>query len=200
MRVLHIGKFYPPFAGGMENFMGDLLPALQSNGVDVAAVVHDHANGLVHDHQGTGSPAVYRVPCLGSLLYAPVSPGFPFILRQVISRFKPNILHLHMPNTSAFWVMALPCARRIPWVVHWHSDVVASEIDRRMAVSYQLYRPFEQRLLKLSGSIVATSRPYLETSKALSPWRNKCKVVELGMDPDRLNIPEIGRASCRERV
>jgi rhamnosyl/mannosyltransferase len=32
MRVLHIGKFYPPFAGGMEIFLGDLLPSLKRLG------------------------------------------------------------------------------------------------------------------------------------------------------------------------
>jgi hypothetical protein len=36
----------PPFAGGIENFLGDLLPSLKRLGVDVVAVIHDHANGL----------------------------------------------------------------------------------------------------------------------------------------------------------
>ena len=33
MRVLHIGKFYPPFAGGMEYFLADLMRAQQAQGL-----------------------------------------------------------------------------------------------------------------------------------------------------------------------
>ena len=45
MRVLHIGKYYPPFAGGIEHFLADLLPALQRRGIAGAAVVHDEQRG-----------------------------------------------------------------------------------------------------------------------------------------------------------
>jgi glycosyltransferase involved in cell wall biosynthesis len=201
MRVLHIGKFYPPFAGGIENFLGDLLPALRKNGAYVAAVVHDHhpsSEGQIQSNNAFSM--VHRVPCYGSLMYAPVSPGFPLTLRKVIRRFRPDILHLHMPNTSAFWVMALSCARQIPKIVHWHSDVVQSRIDRRISLAYHFYRPFEQALLRRAMLIVATSQPYLITSKALCPWRNKCKVVPLGLDPGRLKIPDAGLTKWAEGI
>lgn len=55
--------------------------------------------------------------------------------------------------------MASTAARRLPWVVHWHADVVASLIDRRLALAYRLYRPLEQRLLAASQAIIATSPP-----------------------------------------
>ncbi|HEN21193.1 MAG TPA: glycosyltransferase, partial [Desulfobacteraceae bacterium] len=189
MRVLHIGKYYPPFEGGIENFLGDLLPVLKNKGLDVAAVVHDHSFRLKGYYGEKQSFDVYRVPTLGTFMYAPVSPGFPFVLRRVISRFKPDLLHIHMPNTSAFWVMALSCARRIPWIIHWHSDVVPSLIDQRMTFFYSLYKPLERCLLKHSSVIISTSAPYLNSSKALSAWRNKCRVIELGMDPGRLKLP-----------
>jgi len=187
MRVLHIGKFYPPFAGGIEYFLADLLPALQRHGVTPAALVHAHAKPACPSSQA-GIP-IYRAPCYGRLLYAPLSPQFPFWLNRIIREFQPACLHLHLPNTSAFWALALPAARRLPWLIHWHADVVASQIEQRLAWAYRCYRPLEQRLLAASSGIIATSPPYLEASTALAPWHAKCHVIPLGLDPDRLAAP-----------
>ena len=191
MRVLHIGKYYPPFAGGMEHFLADLLRALQERGVATAALVHDERRGWRGQRpMPSDSPPIYRAPCLGQLLYAPLSPAFPFWLNRAIRDFRPDLLHLHLPNTSAFWAMTVPAARRLPWVIQWQSDVVASLIDRRLALAYRLYRPLEQRLLAASKAIIASSPPYLEASTALSSWRERCHAIPLGLDPSRFPDPD----------
>ncbi len=198
MRVLHIGKYYPPFAGGIENFMGDLIPVMRRLGVETEAVVHDHPGSGAEGKDADRCPGIHRAPCYGSLMYAPVSPSFPLVFNRVARRFKPDVLHLHMPNTSAFWCLGLPRALRTPWVVHWHSDVVRSHIDRRLAAAYRFYRPFEQRLLGRAATILATSPPYLDASEALAPWRRKCRVTPLGMDADRLPPPDSHMKSAAE--
>lgn len=189
MRVLHIGKFYPPFAGGMENFMGDLLPALERRNIHTAALVHGHEFGRREAYNKDEADRVYRVPCYGSFLYAPISPGFALALRREILAFKPDILHMHLPNTSAFWAMAIPSARKVPWVVQWQSDIVNSDIDRRLAIAYRLYQPLEHRFLKKASAIIASTPPYFETSEPLSSWREKCRIIPLGLDENRLKMP-----------
>ena len=191
MRVLHIGKYYPPFAGGMEHFLADLLPSLQAQGVAAAALVHDEQSRWVGQWPAPDSkPPIYRAPCHGRLLYAPVSPMFPFWLARAIREFRPELLHLHLPNTSAFWALAVPAARRLPWIIHWHADVVASQIVRWLALAYRFYRPFELRLLAASRAVIATSPPYLDASPALAPWRERCHVIPLGLDPNRIPDPD----------
>lgn len=209
--ALHVGKYFPPFMGGMESFLADLLPGLRAAGVEATGVVHHHrasARGVVTTESGIGCHSnsiaaadptgfrLYRVPTFGRLLYAPVSPGFPSWLRRAIRAERPNILHFHLPNTSAFWALSLSEARRLPWVVHWHADVVSSEIDRRLKMAYPLYRQFEQRLLQRADAIVVSSPPYLDHSPALTPWRHKCHVAPLGLDPAR--IPELSQHARRE--
>lgn len=202
--ALHVGKYFPPVSGGIESFLADLLGALAEDGIRVFAVVHDDrlrrrgeiakwpADDLLQAGSATDerSPVtLYRAPSLGRLLYAPVSPQFPFWLRRAIRAERPDVLHLHLPNTSAFWALFLPEARRIPWVIHWHADVVASDIDRRLKLAYPLYRPFEQKLLQKATAVIATSPPYLKGSRALAPWRDKCRVVPLGLAPSRVAKP-----------
>ena len=179
MRILHIGKFFPPHHGGMEVFLADLFGAQRAQGLEVAAIVHGDSM--------PGDPTwLTRVPVQVQLIYAPIALGFRSALNKAIKRFKPDILHLHMPNTSVFWALTLESARSIPWMVHWHSDVVVSKISTSLALAYKIYRPFEQAVLERAERIIATSPPYLAASEALSPWRDKCAVVPLGLAQGRV--------------
>ncbi|MEY3219710.1 MAG: hypothetical protein RIT27_1067 [Pseudomonadota bacterium] len=194
MKVLHIGKYYPPFAGGIETFMADLLPALKSNEIEQLALVHDHLKPLhlfPEIKPDSQFPFVYRAPCYGRLLYAPISPHFPFWFNQLLKIFKPDLLHFHVPNTSVFWFFLLSIKYKIPYVVHWHADVVSSTIEKSLAIAYQVYRPFEQYLLKNSSAIIATSPTYLKASSALKNWEEKCRVIPLGLNPQRLPVPTL---------
>ena len=188
VRVLHIGKYFPPFHGGMEIFLADLVCA-QANLKQHPAVLA-HSSGKQTEESftcpsGTEIPVV-RAATLGRLLYAPLSPGFPWALKRMLRRFRPDLLHLHLPNPSAFWALALPETRRLPWIVHWHADAVTHQVDWKVRQAYRLYRPLEQALLRRSARILATTPPYLESSPALTPWHEKARVVPLGLNPERL--------------
>jgi glycosyltransferase involved in cell wall biosynthesis len=180
MRILHVGKYFPPARGGMERFLADLALAQRAAGHEVAVLVHDDGPGARADDP----PWLLRCPVWMRLMFAPISPAFPFWLARAIERFRPEALHFHMPNLSAFWAMLLPSARRIPWVVHWQSDVELSK--RSLRVAYPHYRILERALLERAEHIVVTSPQYLEASQPLYPWREKCVVVPLGVDPARL--------------
>ncbi len=202
-RSLHLGKFFPPFSGGIEKFLAELMTEQQQRGTTVAAIVHDHQSRLKRFFTPIISETrqnllVYRVPCYGRLLYAPVSPQFPFWLQGTLQQFKPDLLHLHLPNTSAFFALLLAQARKIPWVIHWHADVI-STIDDRLSYAYPFYRPFEQRLLAHASAIIVTSPPYLETSIALRNWHHKCHIVPLGLSLTRSSEPTSETLSWAEQ-
>lgn len=189
LKILHVGKYFFPFSGGVENYMHDAMLALGRLRIESAALVHRHSLSLkTLDEVFAASGQNFNIVRTGMwarLLYTPISPAFPWHLRRLIKTFKPDILHLHLPNPSVFWALALPSARRIPWVVHWHADVITSAQDWRMKLFYKLYQPFEHAVLKRAKTIVATSAPYRDTSLPLRKWLSKCKVVPLGMDAER---------------
>lgn len=178
-RILHVGKFFPPVPGGMEVFLKDLVLAQAGQGDEVFVLVH----GTPLDQD----PAwLQRVPVRFNLAFAPISPGFPLALAQAIQRWRPEVLHLHLPNLSALAVLGLPGARNLPWVIHWHADVVPSRIKSSLRLAYPFYRPLEQALLARSQRIIVTSPPYLASSEALQGHRSRCRVVPLGVDICRL--------------
>ena len=193
-RILHLGKFFPPFAGGIENFLADLLPAqIQQQNTIVAALVHDHQRQWSRFFATTvaetwNNITIYRVPTYGRLLYAPISPQFPAWLNQVLKQFQPQLLHLHLPNTSAFFALGLPQSKRLPWIIHWHADVT-STLNSKLSTAYHIYRPLEQQLLARAQAIIVTSEPYLASSLPLRPWQDKCQVIPLGIASSRLPEP-----------
>lgn len=191
---MHVGKYYPPHPGGIERFMADLLVSMAARGIDGFALVHHHApRWEIQRPTGTQRVTVVRVPSLGQCLYAPVSPEFPLALKKILSGFDPHLIHLHLPNVSAFWALTLAQARRVPWVIHWHSDVVAPEGETWLMGFYRFYRIAETAMLQKAAAVIASSPPYLETSKPLAPWRKKSHVVPLGVDPARLPTPDPSR-------
>lgn len=164
--------------------------ALAGRGIQSAALVHKHELSLSGSEEtlkvhGLDLPVVKTATWV-KLLFTPISPGFPWRLSRLIKSFKPDILHLHVPNPSAFWALFLPSARRLPWVVHWHADVITDQLDWKMKFFYQIYKYFELAVLKRSAAIIATSPPYLASSQPLQPWLEKCHVVPLGVDTSRL--------------
>ena len=187
LRVLHVGKYFPPHRGGMEVFLADLIAAQRAQGIEASALVH--GNPTAQD-----PPWLTRVPVQFQLIYAPIAIGFRAALAQAIAQHRPDVLHLHMPNNSVFWALTMPEARDIPWVVHWHSDVVVSNIRPAVALAYRLYRPFEQAVLARAERIIATSPPYRQASEPLQPWRSKCAVVPLGLDTSNLPHPLVQAA------
>jgi len=187
IKVLHIGKYYPPFMGGIENFMQLLmkqqaLPGQTKNNCIVKALVHNHQMSSTLQKETIDNIEIIRVPSYGRLLFAPVSPLFPYYLHKTLKSFQPDILHIHMPNTSVFWLLFSSLAKNIPWVIHWHSDVVITKHDKLLSLAYSLYKPFEKRMLKKAKAIIATSPDYLKTSLALKEWQTKSHIIPLALN------------------
>lgn len=194
MRILHLGKFHPPAVGGIELFVRDLAVAQRARGDTPLLLVHHHRPWHRTCEETVDGLPVVRVATFGQLAYAPLAPSLPWHLLRLVRSFAPDLVHIHMPNTSGFAGLLL--SSRLPVLLHWHSDVVASRIDTKLALLYPAYRLLEKRLLARADAIIATSQPYLEASKALAAYRGKCVVVPLGIDPDRLQRPAPERTAA----
>src|SRR5579863_221188 len=167
LNVLQVGKFYPPYRGGIENHLHVLCTELRKS-VDLRVVVaNDCRRNLESDVDGV---AVKRLARLFSLSTAPVCPG----MAREIRTSAAHLVHLHLPNPPAM-LAALACGNSRPLVVSWHSDIV------RQRLLSPLLAPFERMLASRSAAIIASSPNYLATSPLLARYRDRCHVIPYGI-------------------
>lgn len=183
MRILHVGKYYAPFEGGIENFLASFLKHSANNDVTHLVMAHHHRLWRRSSVEHRPEATLVRSLTLCKLLFAPISPFFHAQLKSHIQAFDPDVIHVHMPNLSAFWLLLLGPKLSRPIVVHWHADVVSSRKNLMLSLAYLFYRVLEKRLLARAAAIIVTSPPYLQTSRPLGPWREKCQVIPLGLEP-----------------
>lgn len=190
-RVLHVGKYFPPHPGGMETYLRDLMSVQHRNGLLVNAIAHSSKATLSDERIEVGALdgttfTVHLVARWFTLGFAPISPMFALSAAKVVRAFCPDVLHIHLPNASLIWLSLFPIARRIPWVVHWHSDVLTPDSSRGTKISYAFYRVFERWVLNRASVVLVTSLAYLQHSSVLKQYAKKCIVIPLGLDGARL--------------
>lgn len=173
MRVLELGKFYPPQRGGMESSLRDLARGLVRRGHQVEVLVSSvDADHHVEDREGV---RVERLPCFGSVRSLPLSPGLAGAISRARRRLRPDVVHLHLPNPGAAvaWTLA---GGGEPLVVSYHSDIV------RQRWLGGVWAPFRGRILDRAGAIVTSTRALAEASPGLRPWRGQVREIPFSVD------------------
>jgi glycosyltransferase involved in cell wall biosynthesis len=167
LRVLQVGKFYPPHMGGIETHLEALCGELAKS-FDLRVIVAN--DGPEWAETLLAGVRVSRVPTSLTLASTPVCPA---MIGQ-IRRSEADILHLHLPNPMA--VLAyLASGHRGRLVITYHSDTV------RQKILGTLFEPFLHQVLRRSSAIIATSPNYLRTSSALARHVERCHVIPYGI-------------------
>jgi glycosyltransferase involved in cell wall biosynthesis len=177
MKILHISKYFPPYFGGMELFVSDLVWELARTMRCDVLCANTGARTAIERRHGT---TIVRAGSIAVLGATALSPAMVWLLRRVRSDY--DIVSVHLPNPMA----ALACYLTRPrgrLVLHWQSDVIR---QRRLAV---LYRPLETWLLRRCAAVIVTTDEYRGYSPALVEFYSKCTTIPLGLDPCRL-VPD----------
>lgn len=173
LRVLHVGKYYPPYRGGMESHLEILSEELKGR-VDLKVIVANTSRETTRDL--IAGVDVTRVGKLFDLSSAPVCPA----LVREIRRAKADIVHIHWPNPTA--VLAyLASGHRGKLVFTYHSDIVR---QKKMAVAFM---PILRYALRKSAAIIVSSPNYIDGSDVLREFRDRCRVVPFGVSVDHFN-------------
>jgi glycosyltransferase involved in cell wall biosynthesis len=182
LRVLHVGKFYPPHAGGMESHL-ELLCRLTRGDADVSVVVSADGARTVREVRG-GIP-VTRVGTRLTLASASFNPG----MAREIRRADADVVHFHHPNPPA--VLSYLAARpRGRLVVTYHSDIV------RQRILGPLFSPILDRFLARADAIVASSPDYAASSPVLRRHAARVRVIPFGIDAEEMQRVDAGEVAA----
>ncbi|MDZ4858267.1 MAG: glycosyltransferase [Candidatus Hydrogenedentes bacterium] len=183
MKIVHIYKdFDPPIHGGMEHHMA-LSCWYQRQWAEVEALTCSRSwRTRVVEREGT---RVTEAGEWGRFQSAPLSPMFV----PHVGRLRADIAVVHVPNPTAeiAWLLARPAAKL---VVRYQSDVV------RQASAMRLYAPLQRKFLARADLILVASEQYLNTSGMLRQFRDKCRVVPLGILPDEFAVKRPGEVEA----
>jgi rhamnosyl/mannosyltransferase len=181
LRILQLGKFYPPHRGGIETHLETLCRGLaQATAVELEVIVAN--DSLLSTTEKLDGATVRRLGCVAQIASVPLCLG----LTRAIRRTPADLVHLHLPNPYAAFAL-LVSRHRAPIVISWHSDVIRQKNLARMLTL------IDRAIVRRAAAIIATSTNYLENSPTLRRNRARCHVIPFGLDPAEFGACDASR-------
>jgi len=176
IKVLHLGKFCPPFRGGIETVIRELLN-LNIRDIEMTSFCFSDKKISKDDDlssQYISSPISYQYK------------SQPISIRLFLSIFRKahsfDIIHLHFPNIQASIIlMLLKLFFKKICIIHWHADIL------NRGLMGLLVSPIVRLSLIMCDKVICTSEEYFLASKALKDFREKIKIIPIGIqDPTKI--------------
>lgn len=180
MKIAQVAPFLHPHVGGVESHVEGISAELAARGHEVDVVTSQvEAAPLREWREGYH---ITRVPQRGNFFTTPITPS----LGRALDAIKPELVHAHSPPPLSAWFAARWAKKRgVPFVLTYHCDL---EIPMwgGAAIVETYRRTLGRSTVRAADALVATTRTYAETSRAL--WsRIDVAVVPNAVDADRFS-------------
>ncbi len=169
MHILHVGKYYPPYRGGIETVVEQLCRGLARRGLAITAVVSN--DGIATVDENVDGVRVLRLGRTAELKSQPLNMRLVPTLR----RLRFDALHFHTPNPLGA-LAVLAAGRTEPIVVTHHSDIVR---QRLLGVPANLAQGL---LYRRAAALVAATPNHIEHSSVLRRYESRCRVIHFPID------------------
>lgn len=179
MRVLHLTNYYPPYIGGIGEVCYYIANSLVGEVEQRVLCFNDVHKRVIETYHGV---EVYRAKSLCQIRRQQISLDLYPLLKKTFKEFKPDILHLHLPNPLACVYVLMLLPKDVKLIVHWHCDVVGQPLI------YPLFKRYEKKILERAEVIVTTSPTYIDKSEPLQPYLSKIQVVQNIISKEKIKI------------
>jgi glycosyltransferase involved in cell wall biosynthesis len=177
MKILHVGKYYPPENGGIESVLYECVQGMRLLGhnVDVICATNDpKLNGIQTEESGA---RIFRHRSFGTYFRTSLAIGLISELRRIVGNY--DVISIHLPNPLP--VLGLIGIKNLPPIIlHWHADV------SDYGIAYKAYAPFERFLLERCHAIVVATNAHFTTSSALTDYAHKIREIPYGITTSKL--------------
>ena len=179
-KILHISKYFYPYYGGIEDVARTIVDELKPY-FEQRIICFNHERGTIYNINGAD---VLRVGTTFTFASQPISFSYRNKLQKMIDSYKPDFIHLHLPNpliSSYVLTLNLHGAKII---THWHADILGQQYF------YPFYKPIEKKILEKSYKIVTTSEIYRSNSIPLKNLIYKTVILPNTVNETKLKLFE----------
>ncbi|NOH54514.1 glycosyltransferase [Vibrio coralliilyticus] len=168
--ILHIYRTcYPETQGGIEQVIRNLSKGHVERGDNIRVLAPADENKVI---QFEGSQIVFykRTFSIKSNCFS-----VSMLLNAKEHLDWADVVNFHYPWPSGD--LLLPLVKKDkPVVVTYHSDII------RQRLLKSVYGLLEKYFLNRADALIVTSQNYLDSSTTLEPYKEKCRVIPLGVD------------------
>lgn len=176
-KILHISKYYYPYAGGTEQTARDIVLALKGKykqKVICFGMKKQDETCIVDDIQ------IVKCGCLTKIASQSISLSYKKNLVEILNGFSPDVVILHYPNPFVTTFLLKMLSPKIKLIVYWHLDIVKQKLSK-----YLFFRQ-NKKLLARANKVICTSPNYIKGSVWLQSVKHKCLVVPSCISEERM--------------
>lgn len=182
MRILQISNYYFPHTGGIEQVAWDIAHAL--DGYENKVLCFNHEKDDTDDV--IDGVNVIRAGTFAKVASQSLSFSYYKVMKRVFNDFQPDVVIFHYPNpfVAHYLLKILKKRKNCKLVLWWHLDITKQKLLGK------LFNGQTRRLLNRAEKIVATSPNYVEGSKFLSSFKDKCSVICNCFNDERVKVDD----------
>jgi glycosyltransferase involved in cell wall biosynthesis len=203
MRILLVPNTYPPVLGGVQTVTHNLAQHLLKNGNEVQVVTNRYPRSLPAQEMLDGvsiSRLLFLSPDINSLrrrrpdLFLASFYFYPcslWRLRNLVRRFRPEVVNVHFPLHQTDFILALRHRFEFRLVVSLHGDdidrvALFSSVKNCKAPKDSVETTRLRLILRQADAVTACSQHLLDKAIGLEPSiAGKAWVIHNGIDPRR---------------
>lgn len=175
LNILHVGKYYFPFQGGIETIIQDLCEGVAQKGHNTRVLCTGVSKrSTIENIHGV---EVYRFSQMTQLNSLPISPKLWFAILKHAE--WADIIHIHSPNpVCEMMCLLLPFKKRL--ISTHHSDIYKQSFFKL------LLKPFWMLFKKRVDKFIVPTINHITFSDMINTESEKTEIIPFGLKENEL--------------